>query len=101
MKNLKGYSYAVRTAVGTTQVVSAASNLNGVIIARARVSAIVNGSQVTISTDGKLLCTTPVSGAVSVNRQDVIEGYFIPAGQTLDMTISGSAEEAFIWYKVL
>lgn len=99
--NLNGMTYAQRTAIGTSNVVTAVANTKGIYIARAMVAAIISGSQASVLVGGNLLLFTAASGVASVNRIDSVENYLIPAGVALDITISGSAEQAFIWYKVL
>lgn len=100
--DLTGCTYVERTSTGTTNVVTAVANTNGIRIACADVVTQANSLRMAIEVDGNnfLDSDTGYGG----NNPIVLskENYIIPAGLALDIVSSaGATGIASIWYEVL
>jgi hypothetical protein len=97
---LTGASYAVRAAVGTTNVVTGGANANGIIVRRAWVHASsTSGQRSVVEAGGNPICGFDDAGNNNT-KVDSVENVFIPAGLALDLILAGSGE-CHVWYEVL
>ena len=97
--DLTGYTYAERTAAGTTNVVTAGANTNGIHIMLAQVHTGGNTEQATILVAGNELLDSPshaTAGRIGFRDRDIK----LPSGVALDLTTT-AAGKAFVWYRLL
>lgn len=92
---LENCSYAGITNA-STEIVSAAANVNGIIIRAATIA--TSGNTATLSSDGEVV--SRVMGASGTAQALFIENIFIPAGRNL-LANTGSTSSVYIWYEVL
>jgi hypothetical protein len=92
---LENCSYAGITNA-STEILSAAANVNGIIIRAATIA--TSGNTATLSSDGEVIAR--VMGASGTAQALFVENIFIPAGRNL-LANTGSTSSVYIWYEVL
>ena len=94
LSTLAGASYASGT--GSTTIVSAGTNINGVVIRLARFTTSGTGAVCSLLAGGNLLLQT-----MNTNKSDMpLQNIFVPAGVAITSSVAGSGEW-YIWYEVL
>lgn len=102
LTTLAGASYA-EVSNGTTVVVAAGANLNGIVLRRGFITSSANISGVAASIKfgtQHLLALIGNSVTAGVFCQS-LENIFLPAGTSLTITTAGTYATAGIWYEVL
>lgn len=104
LTDLSGASHAIHTAASTAEIVSAAANVNGVIIRRAECT--THGtSRSILMVDGKILCSINGNAATSDSTgvHNCVENIFVPPGLKIEaqITSASAGRHVSIWYEVL
>ena len=104
--NLQNATYAERKTAGTTTVVSAGANTDGIIIHHAQIRGYEGfGYGANISAGASVVIgTTLNSSAAGSQFVETINDYFIPAGVALEINVGASVTTqamGTIWYEVV
>lgn len=95
--DLNGCSYAERTSSGSTEVVTAGTNVNGIRLALAGVVAWSGACNVAVG--GEVILYGFAAG--TIGNPVTIQNVLVPPDVQLSIMTAGISGRAWVWYEVL